>query len=163
MIVIVSTFFSLKLLEMLLVADFKPFHCGVCHRLPPLELLLFLFLMLAWTWPAAFSYVQANKLLFKAPESVLHSEPTAAKALQWCLKAQALRVNVSKDLLDAVDAKTATSADSKKSPFKVLKALAMLPIIILCYTVLFYKTVSTKSMNDNIRNLSCLPRSILLW
>jgi hypothetical protein len=83
--------------------------------------------------------------LFKAPEAVLHAEPTAAKALQWCLKAQAHRSNVSKDLQDAAETKTATSAEAKKSPFKVLKALAMLPIIILCYTVLFYKTVSPMS------------------
>jgi len=119
--------------------------------------------MLALTWPAAFSYLQANKLLFKAPESVLHSEPTAAKALQWCLKAQAHRVNVSKDLLGAAEAKTATSADSKKSPFKVLKALAMLPIIILCYTVLFYKTVSSKSMYNDVCTLASLLRGMLKW
>jgi|AntAceMinimDraft_5_1070358.scaffolds.fasta_scaffold37444_2 hypothetical protein len=32
-----------------------------------------------------------------------------------------------------------------KSVFKVVKALAMLPVISLCYTVLFYKTVRDES------------------
>jgi hypothetical protein len=99
-------------------------------------------------------FSQAQKLLFKDPDVILHAEPTAAKALHWCLKARANRPNLTAAAAAAAAADTAAAAAAApetapadvKSMFKVAKALAMLPIIILCYTVLFYKTVRGESI-----------------
>jgi hypothetical protein len=97
-------------------------------------------------------FSQAQKLLFKDPDVILHAEPTAAKALHWCLKARANSPNLTAAAPAAADTAAAaaaapeTAAADVKSMFKVAKALAMLPIIILCYTVLFYKTVRGESI-----------------
>ena len=75
---------------------------------------------------------QANGLIYKDPGTIIHAEETAAKALAYAARLAAP---------PPVPEKACSSRDTK-SVFKVVKALAMLPIILMCYTWLFYKTIN---------------------
>jgi len=89
-------------------------------------------------WDPVLSQLGAGKranLIRKGASDLIHAEPTARKALDFC----ASKVALSRPAQPETNLAQTKSA---RSTFKLVKALAMLPVILLCYTWLFFKTVN---------------------
>jgi len=77
------------------------------------------------------AHAKKTGLLFRG--ALIQSEPTAKSALTFCAEHA---------LAGQPTLTTTKAAQEEKSLFKIAKALAMLPVILVCYTSLFFMTVN---------------------